>query len=131
VSTMNRRCESCGQAFWQGRGRPAKRCPPCRGGDRYGTAHRALRAATVAQAVGQPCARCRRTIQAGEAVDLDHADDGDGYIGYSHRRCNSSAGASRGNRLRAAAYRAVKAGLTTGAPPAKAEPPPSPRSRVW
>jgi hypothetical protein len=126
-------CASCGRGFHQyGRGRPAKRCPDCRSGDRYGAQHRAIRAATVAQAVGQPCARCREPIRPGEAVDLDHADDGSGtYLGYSHRRCNSSAGASRGNRLRAAAYRAAKAGLAAGVPPVTVEPPPSPRSRVW
>jgi hypothetical protein len=45
----------------------------------------------------------------GQAVQLDHADDGSGrYLGYSHRHCNASAGASRGNRMRAAAYRAAK-----------------------
>ena len=132
MSTMNRECRVCGARFWQGRGRSAKRCERCRGGERYGSAHRQLRESTVAQAVGKPCARCREPIRAGDAVDLDHADDGSGtYLGYSHRRCNSSAGASRGNRLRAAAYRAVKAGLAAGAPPVTVEPPPSPTSRVW
>ena len=110
-----RTCEACGEGFHQfGRGRPAKRCPVCRANDRYGSAHRQARAATVDQAVGQPCARCQKPIQAGEAVDLDHADDRPGYLGYSHRRCNSSAGASRGNAMRAAAYRALKAGAVPG-----------------
>jgi hypothetical protein len=107
----NLTCETCGTSFFQGRGRPARRCPPCRGDDRYGSAHRSYRAATIASAIGKPCARCRRTILPGEAVDLDHADDRPGYLGYSHRRCNSSAGASRGNAMRAAAYRAYKAGV--------------------
>jgi hypothetical protein len=109
MSTMNRVCESCGESFWQGRGRPAKRCKPCRGGDRYGPSHRAFRAGTVDQAVGKPCARCHQVMLAGQAVQLDHADDDPTrYLGYSHQRCNASAGAARGNRLRAAAYRAAK-----------------------
>jgi hypothetical protein len=103
----DRTCENCGRGFWQGQGRPAKRCPPCRGEDRYGAEHRATRAATIDQAVGQLCARCQTTILEGQPVDLDHADNGQGYLGYSHRSCNASAGASRGNALRAAAYRAA------------------------
>jgi hypothetical protein len=105
----NLTCETCGRAFFQGRGRPARRCPACRDEDRYGPAHVAMRAATVAQAVGQLCVRCGLPMLPGQEVQLDHADDGSGrYLGYSHKRCNLSAGASRGNRMRAAAYRAAK-----------------------
>jgi hypothetical protein len=104
----DRTCESCGEGFWQGRGRAARRCPPCRGGDRYGAEHRATRAATVDQAVGQRCARCQTTILEGQPVDLDHADNGHGYLGYSHRRCNARAGAIAGNKARAQAYRAMR-----------------------
>ena len=120
----HRVCEECGVGFDQfGRGRPAKRCPEHR--DRYGAAHRRTRAATVGQAVGKPCARCHEPIRAGDAVDLDHADDDPTrYLGYSHRSCNARAGAVNGNRARAAAYRAAK-GLPE--PPR----PPSPRSRCW
>jgi hypothetical protein len=108
MSTMNRVCEVCGKGFYQYRGRPAKRCPSCRAGDRYGASHRAFRAATVDQAVGKPCVRCQQVMLEGQPVQLDHADDGSGrYLGYSHRSCNASAGASRGNAMRAAAYRAA------------------------
>ncbi|MGP4114155.1 hypothetical protein ACTWP5_25000 [Streptomyces sp. 4N509B] len=41
----------------------------------------------------------------GDQLDLDHHDDGEGYRGWSHAACNRSAGAVKGNRLRAA-YRA-------------------------
>jgi hypothetical protein len=105
-----RTCEACGAGFHQfGRGRPAKRCPDCRASDRYGSAHRATRAATVEAAVGALCVRCGRTMLPGQSVQLDHDDDDPTkYLGYSHQRCNASAGASRGNAMRAAAYRAAK-----------------------
>jgi len=32
--------------------------------------------------------------------DLDHTDDGLGYLGPAHRTCNRSKGARKGNRLR-------------------------------
>jgi hypothetical protein len=128
VSTMNRVCESCGDSFWQGRGRPAKRCKPCRGGDRYGAAHRAFRAGTVDQAVGKPCVRCHQVMLEGQAVQLGHADSGQGYIGYSHRSCNARAGAVNGNRARAAAYRAAK-GLPTPPPNGSRSAGPTPDDR--
>jgi hypothetical protein len=105
-----RTCESCGEGFHQyGRGRPAKRCPDCRGGDRYGAVHRAVRA-TSAQAVGQLCTRCGQQLLEGQPVEPDHADGGGphDYAGWAHASCNHSAGAARGNRLRAQAYRALQ-----------------------
>jgi hypothetical protein len=39
-------------------------------------------------------------IMAGQPVDLDHRDDGNGYAGWSHAHCNRRAGAVRGNRMR-------------------------------
>jgi hypothetical protein len=110
VMDLNRVCEVCGERFYQYRGRPAKRCSDCRGGDRYGSAHRAMRAATVDQAVGRLCVRCQQPMLEGQAVQLDHADNGDpnAYVGYSHRSCNARAGAVAGNKARAAAYRAAK-----------------------
>ena len=119
-----RTCESCGWGFHQFRGRPAKRCEDCRGGDRYGSQHRQLRAAGLAVAVGKPCARCHELIGAGDAVDLDHADDGDGYLGFSHASCNARAGAVKTNRARAEAYRRAK-----GLPERPAAPPG--RARRW
>jgi hypothetical protein len=76
--------------------------------DRYGAAHRRLVRATKAGAFGTPCARCGKLMLPGQAIDLDHTDDGTGYIGWSHARCNRRAAAVRGNRARAAAYRRAK-----------------------
>jgi hypothetical protein len=67
---------------------------------RYGPDHRALRRAMLPGAWGTPCARCGRLMLYGEALDLDHRDDGAGYLGMSHRSCNSAAGARKGNRRR-------------------------------
>jgi hypothetical protein len=105
-----RTCEICGGTFVQNGGRPAKRCPAHR---RYGAAHRAARQAGLAAAYGTACCRCGRPLQPGQAIHLDHADDGQGYRGWSHEHCNTSAGAAKSNRARAAAYRA----LVNGQPP--------------
>lgn len=103
----HRVCEECGVGFDQfGRGRPAKRCPEHR--DRYGAAHRRTRAATVDQAIGRLCVRCGQVIRPGQAVHLDHRDDGDGYAGYSHASCNVRAGTVARNKAVAAVYRAAK-----------------------
>jgi hypothetical protein len=111
-------CETCGEGFWQGRGRPARRCGRCRGGDRYGSAHQAMRAATVDQAVGQLCVRCQLPMLPGQEVQLDHADDDPTrYLGYSHKQCNLSAGAAKGNRARAAAYRQLRGAILDQAVP--------------
>ena len=74
-------------------------------------------------------------MQPGQVVQLDHADDGSGrYLGYSRQRCNASAGAARGNRMRAAAYRAMRGmGASNGQALAPQPPPPEqpkcPRTR--
>lgn len=41
----------------------------------------------------------------GQKLHLDHEDDGAGYRGWAHASCNTRAGAVRGNKLRAQAYR--------------------------
>lgn len=51
------------------------------------------------------CARCSRPIVPGSEWHLDHADDGVGYLGPSHARCN----VSEANRLRARDARAWRA----------------------
>ena len=38
------------------------------------------------------CARCNEVIGPGEEWQLDHRDDGRGWLGPSHKRCNLSAG---------------------------------------
>lgn len=94
-------CTECGGGFDQskGRGRPAKKCPECR---RYGGQHQKLRRETIAAAYGTPCARCGFVMTSDQMLHLDHNDDGDGYLGWSHASCNMRAGARKGNRLRRA-----------------------------
>jgi hypothetical protein len=118
---MNRVCEVCGEGFWQGRGRPAKRCPRCRNSDRYGPTHRAMKAA--GPTYGAACTRCGRVLLPGQAVEPDHLDGGgpQDYAGWAHAGCNHSAGAARGNQLRAAAYRAAR-GLPAPSPNGVAAP---------
>jgi hypothetical protein len=69
---------------------------------KYGAEHQALRRRLLRDAIGRPCVRCGVPIKAGEAVDLDHHDDGHPghYKGLAHASCNRSAGAARGNRQR-------------------------------
>lgn len=70
--------------------------------DRYGHYHRRLRAYLVATMDGRPCVRCGRPLRTGDAVDLDHADDGHPrhYLGLAHARCNRSTAARKGNTMR-------------------------------
>lgn len=92
-------CVGCGRMFHQGIGRPSRRCPDCRN-RRYGSAHKRLRQLTLADAFGKPCARCGDPMLVGEVLELDHADSGRGYLGFSHRSCNRSAGALKALALR-------------------------------
>lgn len=68
---------------------------------RYGHAHQRLRAALLREAIGQPCHHCGRPMLEGQALDLDHTADGEGYRGMAHSRCNRSEGARRGNAAKA------------------------------
>lgn len=103
----DRTCQDCGAAFYQHLGRPAKRCVECRG--KYGDPEfrRASSPKAREAAYGTACYRCQKPMVPGQRLDLDHRDDGDGWS-WSHSRCNRSAAATRGNRARAAAYRAAK-----------------------
>lgn len=93
----DRSCEVCGARFWQGKGRPAKRCQACRPqAGRYGTSHQRLRKATLPAAYGSPCVRCGEVMNLGQPLDLDHDELG-GYLGYAHASCNRSAGAAKRN----------------------------------
>ena len=62
---------------------------------------------------GVLCARCGEPIVPGTPVDLDHADDGSGYLGATHRRCNRGAVSST-RRSGAAAAADQLAPLVTG-----------------
>jgi hypothetical protein len=71
---------------------------------RYGVAHKALRKRLAPVVAGGTvrCARCDELIAQDENWELDHRDDGNGWLGPSHRSCNRSAGwekmvASNGN----------------------------------
>src|SRR5262249_8353530 len=69
----------------------------------YGYAHQLKRkAALAAFKPGALCPRCGDEMWPDQKLHLDHADDDRNvYLGLSHARCNLSAGATRGNRLRA------------------------------
>jgi hypothetical protein len=68
--------------------------------NRYGGPHQALRRAALPYAVGQPCSRCGQPMLPGQALDLDHRDDGGGWWGFAHARCNRAAGGRLGNARR-------------------------------
>ena len=96
-----RRCEVCGASYWPRSGAQRFCGPGCRvralgvaaGRGRYGGSHSRLRR-RVAQVVAGGrvrCARCGELIVPGRDLwDLDHSDDGKGYLGASHRVCNRS-----------------------------------------
>jgi hypothetical protein len=59
----------------------------------YGARHRQLRRALapLVAAGGVNCARCGEPIEPGTPWDLGHTDDGLGYSGPEHARCNRGA----------------------------------------
>ena len=69
---------------------------------RYGPQHKRLRAAwAVVVLEGRAtCVRCHVAIPPGTRWDLDHTDDGRGYLGPSHHSCNRRAGAIKRNTER-------------------------------
>lgn len=73
-------------------------------GDRYGYAHKQLRAkwAPLVAAGTVVCWRCGRLIPPGAPWDLGHSDvDPTAYRGPEHAGpCNRRAGAVKGNRMR-------------------------------
>jgi len=104
-------CVGCGRTFYRRTGthkfcttvcreryrelNPARR-------QRYSSAHQRLRA-KVAVAVEQGianCARCGLPIEPGTDWDLDHNDDGRGYRGPSHARCNRATTPPAASRTR-------------------------------
>lgn len=77
---------------------------------RYGGEHQAVRRAGLSYAYGQLCARCGRPMLPGQALDLDHADDRPGWLGFSHAKCNRQAGGRKGSAARRA--RRERTGIT-------------------
>lgn len=67
---------------------------------RYGTDHQAARRAWKDK-LPRPCTVCGRPVLPGSAWDLDHTDDGAGYLGPAHRGCNRAKGGRKGGRARA------------------------------
>mgnify|MGYP000889791946 CR=1 FL=1 len=77
--------------------------------ERYGYAHQVART-RWAELLPRACTVCGRVVTAAMAWDLDHTDDGAGYLGPAHRSCNRTKGARKGNRARAAAIRTSNGG---------------------
>ena len=73
---------------------------------RYAGQHQSIRRHTREAAYGTPCVRCGRLMVEGQYLDLDHTDDGDGYRGWAHSRCNRRAGGQLGAARRATNQRA-------------------------
>jgi hypothetical protein len=110
---------------------------PARRPNRYGRAHRRLReiwAPRVAAGL-VACVRCGERILPGRAWDLDHSDDGRGYQGPAHARCNRRAGAVKGNALRrsSAHLDSMKPGIPywLQEPKTESEPEPPPFLEFW
>lgn len=68
----------------------------------YGWTHQRLRKQWEPRVMAGDCAcaKCGQPIHPGQAWDLGHTADRQGYTGPEHQRCNRSEGASRGNRMR-------------------------------
>ena len=73
---------------------------------RYNGPHRVVRGRLdpVVQTGTVPCVRCGELIAAGTDWQLDHREDGRGWLGPAHQSCNARAGwekmvASNGNRV--------------------------------
>ena len=105
-----RACSGCGRAIASGR-----RCAKCERSSpsppSYGSGHRRRRAVWV-PVVASGRVRCARgaaclradivsgrrlggLIRRGEVWNLDHRDDGRGYLGPAHADCNLAAGAAK------------------------------------
>jgi hypothetical protein len=69
---------------------PAKPYPS----QKYGASHRAMRKRLepVVARGEVACARCGQPIGQGEEWQLDHRDDGRGWLGPSYRGCNARTG---------------------------------------
>ncbi|HEX8135563.1 MAG TPA: hypothetical protein VF880_19300 [Actinomycetes bacterium] len=70
----------------------------------YDREHEAVRRSLLAVSTPwTPCARCGLPLGPDPGrIDLGHRDDGPGWAGLEHRRCNRQAGARKGNARRRA-----------------------------
>lgn len=69
----------------------------------YGYYHKKIRDALIALwQPGDPCTRCGLPMWGPtRKINLGHNDEGTGYTGLEHERCNKRDGAVRGNKQRA------------------------------
>jgi len=105
------RCEWCTRKFVRRNGGHRYCSVACReraksvavvaGPARYGAAHRRLRRKLAPQvATGLvACVRCGLPIGANERWELDHRDDGTGYLGAAHQGCNAASGADKARAI--------------------------------
>lgn len=63
---------------------------------KYGSRHRAIKAALTPFAYGKPCLHCGQPMLPGQELHLDHTPDGVAYRGMVHAFCNLSEGGRRG-----------------------------------
>jgi hypothetical protein len=61
-------------------------------GPKWSGPHRRLSEQMRARAIGQICHFCGQPMLPGQPLDLDHAPDGRGYRGVTHRHCNRADG---------------------------------------
>lgn len=57
---------------------------------RYGRRHHEMRLRELPRWIGRPCVRCGEVMDNPKQMDLDHTDDGQSYLGFSHSKCNRS-----------------------------------------
>jgi hypothetical protein len=109
VIVAERLCELCHRRFYAKNGQHRYCTPACRekararapfGRARYGYQHQEVRR-RVARHVASGnalCARCGLPIDPTDAWDLDHTDDGSGYLGASHASCNRATNSGTAGR---------------------------------
>ena len=75
----------------------------CAMANRYGYRHTLERRRWAMALLSQslPCTVCGKTVTAVMDWHLDHTDDGRGYLGVAHAKCNTRKGAIKGNKMRA------------------------------
>jgi hypothetical protein len=71
-----------------------------RAGGRYDSRHKKARAQAAARHhPADPCTRCGQPLgPMNRTLHYDHNQDGTGYLGFAHARCNIRAGSAEGNR---------------------------------